>query len=457
MTITSLADGLRHLACVTMPGDQAYEAGRVPWNVAVDQRPAAVALPRSAQEVAVVVRAAAAAGLRVAPQNSGHAAAPLAAQGLSDVVLLRTSRLEGVYIDPARAVARVEGGALWQPVIEAAATHSLTGLHGSSPDIGVAGYSLGGGMGWFARKLGLACNSIRAVELVSAAGELVRADPEHETDLFWALRGGGGNFGVVTALELTLFPIHSAYAGWLAWDVRDAEKVLRRWAEWATTAPDHVTTAFRVLRLPPIPEIPEFLRGRELAVVDGAVLGSDEEGVSLLSGLRELGPELDTFGRVPAHTLTRLHQDPEGAAPFVADHSLLSVLDDAAVSAYLEQVGPGVASPLLAAELRHLGGALSRSTEGAGALDRVEGAVSVFAGGMVMTPEMGAAVGAAGGALVSALEPWSTGGLYLNFVDTSGDVSAAFPDETWRRLTEVRAAADPDGVFVANHPIPAAS
>ncbi len=453
MTTTSAADALRDLA--HLPGAPGYDGGRVPWNVAIEQRPAAVALPRTAEDVAAVVRAAVAAGLQVAPQGTGHAAAPLATHDLSGAVLLRTTGMDRVQVDPARGVARAESGAIWEPLVVAAAAHGLAGLHGSSPDVGIAGYSLGGGIGWYARRLGLSCNSLLAVELVTADGELVRADETHEPDLFWALRGGGGSFGVVTALEVALFPIDSAYAGWLAWPIEDTEKVLRRWAAWTASAPEHVSTAFRVLRLPPIPEIPEPLRGRALAVVDGAVLGSDEEAEALLQPLRELTPEMDTFGRVPAHTLTRLHQDPEGAAPFVADHCTLDDLSDGPLDAYLAQVGPEAASPLFMAELRQLGGALARPADGGGALSHVPGAATVFAGGMAMTPETGSAARAAAGELVAALRPWS-GRPYLNFAEGPTEVRRAFDAGTWRRLTEIRAAVDPGDVFVAGHRVPRA-
>src|SRR5690606_1965002 len=148
------------------------------------------------------VRAAAAAGLKVAPQSTGHNAGPLAARGLDDVMIIRTSGMDLAVAHPARGILRPEGGARWEPAVVAAAAHGQAVLHGSSPDVGIAGYSLGGGIGWFARKLGLAANSITAVELVTADGALVRADATTNTELFWALRGGGGSFGVVTALEL---------------------------------------------------------------------------------------------------------------------------------------------------------------------------------------------------------------------------------------------------------------
>ena len=260
---------------VHLPGDPGYDAARLPWNVAVDQRPAAVAFPRTAAEVGAVVRVAAEAGLRIAPQSTGHNAAPLAARGLDDVVLVHTFHLNKVVTDPTRGIVRVEGGAIWEPAVDAAAAHGMAVLHGSAPDVGIAGYSLGGGIGWYARKLGLATNSLTAVEVVIGDGTLVRADAMTNPELFWAVRGGGGNFGVVTALEFRMYPIATAYAGMLIWDITDSEKVLREWAAWGPSAPDDVTTAFRILRVPPVPEMPAPLRGRSLAVIDGAVLGTD--------------------------------------------------------------------------------------------------------------------------------------------------------------------------------------
>ncbi len=435
-------------------GDPGYDKARGAWNAAVDQRPAAVAVPRSADEVADVVRAATAAGLRVAPQSTGHNAGPLAAQDLSDVVLVRTAQLSDVTVDAERRIARVGGGALWLPAVEAAGEHGLATLHGSSPDVGIAGYSLGGGMGWYARKLGLATNSLTAVELVLADGSQVRADATENADLFWALRGGGGSFGVVTALEFSLYRIATAYAGMLVWDVTEAEQVLRRWAAWAPGAPEEVTTSFRILHLPPLPDIPEPLRGRSLAVIDGAVLGTDVHGRELIGDLRALRPEIDTFDRVPASTLARLHMDPEGPTPVVSDTSVLGALPDAAVDAFLAEAGAGTPSSLLMAELRQLGGALGRPHPGGGALSHVDGAFVSFAGALALTPEMAARGHADARRLSAALAPWSNGRHYLNFAENPVDPRTGYDETTWRRLAGIRSAVDPSRVFVANHRVP---
>src|SRR5213593_65750 len=240
---------------VVVPGDPHWDAARQAWNLAVDQQPTAVVLAETAEDVATVVRYARANGLRVAPQGTGHNAPTL--PPLQDTILLKTSAMRGVEIDPVARLARVEAGVIWVEVVEAAAEHGLAALHGSSPDVGVVGYSLGGGMGWYARKLGLAANSVTAIEVVTADGRIARVDRQNEPDLFWALRGGGGGFAIVTAIEFRLYPIEEVYAGILFFPIERASEVLHAWREWLPTAPEEVTSVGRLLQLPPIPEIPE--------------------------------------------------------------------------------------------------------------------------------------------------------------------------------------------------------
>ena len=447
--LRGLLDGRVHL-----PGDPGYDAARVPWNFAVDQRPAAVAFPRTAAEVATVVRVAGESGLRVAPQSTGHNAGPLAARGLDDVVVVRTSEMATAVADPARGIVRVEGGTIWEPAVEAAGAHGRAVLHGSAPDVGIAGYTLGGGIGWYARQLGLASNSLTAVEMVLADGSQVRCDATTNPELFWAVRGGGGSFGIVTALELRMFDIPTAYAGMLVWDLERIEPVLREWAAWAPTAPDEITTSFRAMRIPPLPELPELLRGRRIAVIDGAVLGSDERGEELLAGLRALQPEIDTFARVPATSLVRLHMDPEGGAPAFSDSSMLGCLPDAAVDAFLAEAGPDAETSLLLAELRQLGGALGRPHEGGGVLTHLDAEFVSFGCGMVMSPEMGAQVHADATRLSAALAPFSNGRQYLNFAENPVETRSAYGADAWTQLAGIRSAVDPHGRIAANHPVP---
>lgn len=442
-------DALRDLCggAVALPGDDGYDTARQGFNLAVDQRPAAVAFPADATEVAEIVHAARRHGLRVAPQATGHNANPLG--DLTHSILVKTTGLGGVDIDPVNRIARAGAGTVWEDVVDAAAPHGLIALHGSSPNVGVVGYSLGGGMGWLARSHGLQANSVTAVELVTAEGALVRTDADHDPELFWALRGGGGNFGIVTAIEFRLYPVSEIHAGFMLWDWTHADRVLAAWSTWAQAAPDHVTTSFRIMQLPPIEELPEFLRGRKIVMIDGAVQGDP----AVLDPLRALAPELDTFANVPAQSLARLHQDPEDPMPSVGGTALIQELPREAVHALLTVAGPGSDTPLEILELRQAGGALRRTAPGHGAASTVEASFVLFAGGLALSPELGAAKLAFIDGLKLVMEPWSNAGHYLNFAEEQIDISPSFTPEAFARLREVKDRMDPENVIHANHAI----
>jgi UDP-N-acetylenolpyruvoylglucosamine reductase len=437
---------------VVTPDDDAYDVARQAWAAAVDQRPVAVVVPVDEADVAATVRFAAENGLRVAPQGTGHNAKPLGS--LAGTILLKTSAMLGVEIDAERRIARVQAGVIWEQVTDAAAEHGLAPLAGSSPNVGVVGYSLGGGMGWLSRKHGLQANAITAVEIVTSDGALRRVDADHDPELFWALRGGNGNYGVVTALEFRLYPIAEVYAGMLAWDWKDARKVLQAWREWTQVVPDEVTTSARIMQFPPIEEIPEFLRGRQLVVIDGAILADDEyTSACLLQPLRDLEPEIDMWGTMPAAGLVRVHGDPEDPTPAESDSRVLGELTEEAVDAFVDAAGPGSGSPLLMAELRHVGGALGRIPADHGALPIVDGAYVLFALGVAFTPEMGQVSLAGARSLTNVMEPWSNGRRYLNFVENPTDPRFGFGQLTYRRLQAVRRRVDPRGVMHSNHQI----
>jgi FAD/FMN-containing dehydrogenase len=436
---------------IVLPHDPSWNQARLAWNLSADQQPAAVALPESAADVQAVVRWARQRGLRVAPQGTGHNALPLGS--LAHTVLLKTERMRGVEIDAAAQRARVDAGVLWAEVTEAAAEHGLAGLAGSSPDVGVVGYSLGGGVSWLGRRFGLASNSVTAVELVNADGELLRADAEQNADLFWALRGGGGSFGVVTALEFTLYPISDVYAGVLFFPLERGAEVLRAWRRWVDTVPDEVTSVGRFLQFPPIPDIPEPVRGKSFVVVEAASLLGKDRTDELLRPLRELGPSMDTFATIPVQELKHLHMDPEHPVPGSGDGMLLSDFNDAAIDALVGIAGADARSPLLSVEVRHAGGALARKVPGSGALASIEGQFLLFAVGMSPTPELGAAVRAHVELVQNALAPWDSGRMYLNFAEKRQGGERLFGDLNYRRLQTVKAAVDPDDVFRSNHPV----
>jgi FAD/FMN-containing dehydrogenase len=436
---------------VLLPGEAGYDRACVPWNLAVEQHPAAVAVPSSAADVARVVRAAATAGLKVVPQSTGHGAAPLAGR-LDGAVLLRMSGFSGVWIDAARRRARVIGATAWQEVAEAASVHGLAAMHGSGPDIAVAGYTLGGGLSWYARKFGLACNHVVAAEIVVADGSLLRVDADNEPELFWALRGGGGNFGVVTALEFGLQPLKEVYAGVLLWDdpARTGD-VCRAWADWTHGLPEEATTSLRLLGRPLSSDARNVFPGRQVVVIDGAVLGDFEDAAALLARLRALHPAVDTFTPTPAAELTRLHFDPELPSPVVSSHLLLGDFDAAAADVLVAVAGADSDTTLLSAEIRHLGGALRLPAPGGGALDTVDGSYSAFflAGGATATLRTEGAADTLRAA--DSLAPWSNGRHFLNFTGHAVDAAAAFGPAALARLLAVRDRFDPARLFVANH------
>lgn len=448
------AGSLRELCggAVHLPGDPGYDIARSPWNLQVQHHPAAVAYPANTAEVTDVVRAARRAGLRVIPQGTGHGAAPLDGH-LGEAVLLRTAGLRELSVDAARRSAHVGAGVLWGDLAGAAGRHGLVGLHPSSPDVGVVGYSISGGIGWYARQHGLQCQAITAAEVVLADGSVVRATAETEPELIWGLRGGGMPLGVVTALEFDLFALESVVAGFLAWDWSRVERVLPAWAEWAVDAAETATTSFRLLEAPHLPHIPRELQGRRLVVIDGAVLGTDDEAAEVIAPLRALRPEFDTVARVPAPSLVRLHLEPEGPTPAYASSRLLGGLPDEAIAAVISSVGPGSDTRLAVAEFRQLGGALRRA-DPRSALGSLDGEFLVLGLALGDDPTEWDRLRGDAARLLQTLDPWTTGRQYLPMLDDQTDTRKAFPPGVHTRLAALRAAVDPDRLFVGQHLMP---
>jgi hypothetical protein len=438
------------------PGDDGWDSARAAWNVAFDQQPAMVALPANADEVAEAVQVAREAGLRVAVQAEGHNSGALGPVG-EDTMLLKTLRMTGADIDAGARRARVSAADKWRDVAGPASREGLAPLLGSSAEVGVVGFTLGGGLGWLGRKYGLACNAVTAAELVTADGQLVRTDRDNEPDLFWALRGGGGSFGVVTALEMELFPVPELYCGLLVWPWDRSADVMHAWREWLPGLPDELSGCARILQVPPLPDIPEIFRGRELAVVEVAYLGNEQAGAELVQPLRELGPEIDTVGMVPPDALGYLHMDPEDPVPALSGHQMLNELPSEAIDTLVDVAGPESGSPLLSVELRNLGGALAKPAPDAGALAGLNQAFVMFAVGMPMDEESGAAIRDRNQALTEALSAWDSGVKYGNFTEAPTDPRMCYPPESFDRLQQVKAKYDPEDVFRANHPIPCAA
>ncbi len=438
---------------VAVPGSSGWDEARGAFNLLVDQRPVAIVLAADEQDVAATVRHAREHGLRVAGQSTGHNAGPLGS--LDDTIIVNVAGLDEIAIDAEARRVRVGAGVRWEQVVPSLSELGLAALHGSSPDVGIAGYSLGGGMGWLARKHGLQTNSVTAFELVTADGHLVRTDAVHEPELFWALRGGGGNFGVITAIEFSVYRYAELYAGAYFFPFTRAREVLHGWRDLLPALPDEMMTWAGILHFPPDPALPEQLRGGSYTVVWAVHTGSEDEGRRLLAPIRELGPVTDTFAMVPPAALGDLAMDPREPLPFLSGHDLLDDVPAAAIDALVDAVGPGSDAAITMVQLRHLGGALGRRSASAGARATLPGTICVFSLGVAPDEETARATAATISAIRDATASHRAG-YYPNFIEDPSDASAFFDPATWRRLREIKSLYDPDDLFKANHAVPPA-
>lgn len=453
----TVINGLGSTVTIVTPEDPGWDEARRPWSLAVDQQPAAIALPTSAQDVMAAMWFARERGLRVAAQGTGHNAKPLGS--LSDTMLIKTERMRRVGVEPERMTAWAEAGARWQEVTEAASRHGLAGLAGTAPDVGVVGYTLGGGVGWLSRKYGLSASNVTTIEAVTADGRLVRADAKHESDLFWALRGGGGGLAVVTAIELRLFPVATVCAGLLWWSIEDADRVLRAWRELTRRKPpDEFSTTARLMRFPDAPPVPESMRGRAFTIIDVVHLGSKSEAERILAPLRALPPMIDTVAVIPARGLGPLHMEPDRPVASAGDSLMLTDLPAEAIDEVIRLAGPGADTALAMVELRHTGGELRRARPGNGALAALDADYMVLCGGRVDGPATAAAIDRDTRALMTGMTPWAAHQRYLNFtVDRLDDPARFWTPQDYQRLRRIKAALDPSDLIRSNHPIPLAS
>jgi hypothetical protein len=412
------------------------------FNTAVTHEPAVVVAAATAGDLAAAVRYADEEGLAVAVQATGHgAAAP--SEG---TVLVSTRHMQGLSVDPVARTARVEAGVRWRAVIDAAVPHGLAPMSGSSSGVGVVGYTLGGGMGHLARRRGFAADHVRAVELVTAGGELRRVTAHSDPELFWAVRGGQSRFGLVAALELDLFPVPRFFGGAMIFPADVISEVLHAFAAWAPTLPEQVTTSVALLRLPPVDDVPPPLRGVVSLALRFGFTGSAHEGETLLAPMRRVAtPVLDSVGPMSFAAVDAIHMDPSEPLPAVTRGGLLHSLPAKAVDALLEVAGPGVDVPLAVVELRLMGGALGRPAEVPNAVAGREGAYALTVVAPAPPPLKDTAHAVTGGVL-SALQPWSTGTSLVNFAG-NGDASTAWTPEVLERLRRVKAMADPQNLF----------
>lgn len=351
-----------------MPGDDAYEQACLTWETfTFRQHPAIVVMPVSAADVLTAVRFAREHHLPIGVQGGGHGHPyPMDAMEREGALLVNCARMKGIQIDPKRATARVEPGVRWSEVIPLAHKYGLAPLNGFAANVGVTGYLLGGGSGWLVRQYGLGASSIRSLEVVTADGRLLQVSENNDADLFWGLRGGGGNFGVVTALECALYPVKDVFGGQVIYPMEQGKEVITSYMQWVKTVPEMRTSTLRIMHFPPTPDVPPMLQGKAVVMVLGCYHGSEADGEAVFQPMRTLGmPLLDTFVWIPYSQIATISNDPIDAPPplhFHNEHKTLRDFTPDGIDALVE-VAADPASGLFQVEMRHLSGVLARIPE----------------------------------------------------------------------------------------------
>ncbi|MFJ9434915.1 FAD-binding oxidoreductase [Streptomyces sp. NPDC101490] len=421
-----------------------------PFNPAFAVRPAVLVSAENTRDVALTVTWAARRGLRVAVMATGHGiTAPI-----EDGVLITTERMNTVSVDHQARTATLQAGVRWAQVVEAAAAHGLAPVNGSSSAVGAVGYTLGGGTGPLSRAYGFAADHVRRARLVDATGTVHDVDATSDPDLFWALRGGKGNFGIVTELEIDLMPVADLYGGSVFYPAHSAHDVLHAFASWSTDLPQAVsTTSVALLRLPPLPEIPEPLRGQFVVQLRYAHLEGAEPGAALLEPMRAVAaPLVDTVQDIPYSAVDSIHQDPTDPMPFRDGGAGMTSLPAAAVDALLEAAGPEQDIPLPLVEVRLLGGAMARQPAVPNAVSGRDAAYALSVVGL-MTDETAPLVPGLVDGVVDAVAPWRTTSDLFNFIGpaTSERVTGLWDTRDRARLLNVKRRLDPTGMFGAGH------
>lgn len=436
-TIFLMDNRLRDLVegAVHTPGDERYEVERLPWNRLIDPRPAVVVEAASPGDVRAALLVAREHGMPFAVQSTGHGTLVPADGG----VLVKTTPMASVRVDPERRTARAQAGAIWSDVIAAAAPYGLAPVSGT-PAIGITGYTLGGGTGWLSRLHGYAADNLLSADVVTAEGQCLTVSAEAHPDLFWALRGGGGNFAVVTALEFRLHPVGEVHAGMALFPIERAADTLARYREWALSEPDELNTSVIVMRGPG--------SGWTLAV---RAFRAGGDGRTLESLLEVAGPALGGgFAAMSfAEAATAFGGPPPPPMAVLQHLDLLEEVSDEAI----ETIVKSADEPLTAIEVRHWGGAMARPAPDAGPVGHRQAPFSVIATSVLDGSREREEVAERQRAVARALRPHATGGSFLNFLTDPGLTATAYSAADFARLGQVKRAWDPDNVLGHTHNI----
>jgi hypothetical protein len=447
-TVATLAASVAgHL---TTAADPEYDQARMPWIVNVDQRPAAVLEVAHVADVVEAVRWAAAHGVPVSVQPGGHAPRTT----LDGTLLLRTGALQGIEVDPVRRTATVGAGVKWGQLCDALDHTGLMALCGSNPDVSVVGLTLGGGVSWFTRKHGFTANSVVSFDVVDADGELQHVTRSSDPDLFWALRGGGGDFAVVVRMEVALFEAPQMYGGQLLWPVEHAAAVLRAFRDLSLVAPRELSLWAHVMHFPPIPDVPEPLRGQSFVTVASTYIGDAQMAEILLWSLREAAPvAMDLMRPITPSQLAAVAAEPTDPMPAMEHSLLLTGLDDAAIDALVAVVGDPARCPLMMTQVRGLGGAFAESSATGGAVRPVAEPFQLFTMGVPAVPELAAAIPHGFAAIDAALAHVTAQLRMPNFTAAEQSDEAGYDADRLARLREIKRQRDPRGVIRSNKPV----
>ena len=437
---------------VALPDSPEFAAETLAFNAATVHRPDVVLGAANARDVAAGVKWAAAQRLPVAVQSTGHGADSVVDGGL----LINTRRLQGLQIDPVERTARVGAGVKWRSVLEASVPFGLIGLHGSSTDVGVVGYTVGGGLPLLGRAHGFAADHVRSMEVVTADGALRRIDSGAEAELFALMRGGKGNFGIVTELEFSLFPLGEFYGGGIIYPGADAALILAAFREWLPTLPDDASPSISLLRLPDMEFVPAPLRDQFVVHLRFAFLGTSGDGDRLLAPMRAVStPMMDTAGPMSSLDVDQIHMDPADPLPFSAGGALLKDLGEETLADLLKLTGEGSDCPLLLVEIRPLGGALARAGELPDAVSGRDAAFLLFLLGFKMPP-VAEAVAASISGVLAEMAPHSTGYTLVNFHGEPGDEAdraRAWSPAVYERMRAAKSSYDPGNLLRFGHTI----
>lgn len=437
---------------VLTPGDPGYASASQPWDRTIKQEPALVVRAADRDDVMAAVGFANRMHLQISVINTGHGVAEPA----NNALLLNVSRMRSVRVDPASGTAWLEAGATWRDVLIPAQAAGFAPPMGSTSGIGAVGFTLLGGIGWLSRQFGLALDHVISFDFVTAAGELLHVSDSENPDLFWALRGAGAAFGVVTAMEISLLPVRSVFAGSIVYPPEMIAEVLFRYREWLQLCEplvgDRLTTSLLIGNFPDLDSLPTYLRSHSAIIVRGCLVGTAEEGANLLRHWRDWKPPLaDDFREMPFTEIDSISLDPsEPQSTFISNVTLREFSDDLIQALLRHTLSKGKPPMLSITDLRQAGGAISRVPADATAFGQREAAFVLTMIAVASNEVTAAAFATATDRIKSEIHERNRSGVYLNFLNGPDKwvlTPDAFPPDTYRRLNSIKQHYDPDNRF----------